>query len=335
MIKKVCKIILDDIKNNKWFYICLVIISLLFLIKLDYNVHSPGKLISLNDRIIVEDGYDSKGSFNLTYVSSRSGTISNILLSYIIPNWDIEPVDNMRIESEDENEIVERNKLYLRETSYDAIISAFNEAHIEYKLINNNIIVTHVFEEANTDLMVGDIIKSVNGVKVNNYKELSLEIEKYNENDEITLTVLRKDKVIECKSKLFKKNDTVFIGISLSELKNIETNPKVKYVFEDNESGSSRGLMCALEIYNRITEFDLTKGKTISGTGTIDENGVVGAIGGVKYKLLGAYKNKADIFLVPSDNYDEALEVKKDNNLNIDIYSADNLHDVIEYLKNY
>ena len=85
MIKKIFKIIKNDIKNNTWFYISFILITLLFLIKLDYNVYSPGELIDLTDRIIVDNSYNYKGSFNLTYVSSRPGTLSNILLSYIIP----------------------------------------------------------------------------------------------------------------------------------------------------------------------------------------------------------------------------------------------------------
>ena len=91
--------------------------------------------------------------------------------------------------------------------------------------------------------------------------------------------------------------------------------------------------MCALDIYNKITEFDLTKGRKISGTGTINEKGEVGAIDGVKYKLAGAVKKKANIFIVPKDNYDEAIKLKKKYNYNIEIILADNLHNVIEKLK--
>ena len=91
--------------------------------------------------------------------------------------------------------------------------------------------------------------------------------------------------------------------------------------------------MCALDIYNKITKFDLTKGRKISGTGSIDENGKIGEIGGVKYKLAGAVKNKADIFIVPTNNYEEAVSLKKKYKYNIEIIKADNLHDVIIELK--
>ena len=45
-------------------------------------------------------------------------------------------------------------------------------------------------------------------------------------------------------------------------------------------------------------------------------------------------KNKAKVFIVPSENYDEAVKLKKEYNYDIEIIEADNLHNVIEKLKN-
>ena len=47
-----------------------------------------------------------------------------------------------------------------------------------------------------------------------------------------------------------------------------------------------------------------------------------------------AVKNKAKVFIVPSENYDEAVKLKKEHNYDIEIIEADNLHNVIEKLKN-
>ena len=165
-------------------------------------------------------------------------------------------------------------------------------------------------------------------------EELSNEMSKYKENDKINFKVLRDNKETDAYAILKKENDRVIVGMYLAELKDVVTNPSVKYIFKDNESGSSRGLMCALDIYNKITEFDLTKGDIISGTGVIYEDGSVGSIDGVKYKLKGAVKNKAKVFIVPSENYDEAVKLKKEHNYDIEIIEADNLHNVIEKLKN-
>ena len=321
-------------KKDLIYYIGLIIILLLNIIKLDYEIYSPGDLINLEDRIDVENAYESKGSINLTYVTSRSGYLTNILLSYIIPTWDLVSLDDSRIENESEKEIFERNKILLKETSYDAIISAFDAANISYEVKNINLVVTYIFEGSDTDLKIGDTIKEINGKTITSMDDISNEISNYKENDKINIKVLRNDKLIDCYSVLRNEYNKLIIGIFISKLKDIETTPKVEYIFKDSESGSSRGLMCALDIYNKITEKDITKGKIISGTGTIDDKGNVGSIAGVKYKIIGADKNKADIFIVPKDNYEEALKAKKDNNLKIEIISVSTLNELIEKLEN-
>lgn len=334
MIKKILNYFKEELKTNYKFYIVYVVLLSLLFINFNYYVYSPGGLEDLTDRIEVSDSYDSKGSFNLTYVTSRAGNIYNILLSYILPSWDLVSVKDSQIENESTSEVVERNQIYLRQTSYDAIISAFNEANIDYEIKNVNVTVTFVYDNSDTDIKTGDVIKEINGIKINNYEELSNEMSKYKENDKINFKVLRDNKETDAYAILKKENDRVIVGMYLAELKDVVTNPSVKYIFKDNESGSSRGLMCALDIYNKITEFDLTKGDIISGTGVIYEDGSVGSIDGVKYKLKGAVKNKAKVFIVPSENYDEAVKLKKEHNYDIEIIEADNLHNVIEKLKN-
>ena len=61
--------------------------------------------------------------------------------------------------------------------------------------------------------------------------------------------------------------------------------------------------------------------------------GNVGEIGGIKYKIMGAVKNKMDIILVPSANYKEAMKVKKEKNYKIKIVEVKTFQDAIKYLK--
>ena len=75
----------------------------------------------------------------------------------------------------------------------------------------------------------------------------------------------------------------------------------------NNVGGPSAGLMFTLGIIDRIKGEDLPGGRTIAGTGTIDEDGNVGPIGGIPQKLRGARRDKATIFLTPADNCAEAV----------------------------
>ena len=88
-----------------------------------------------------------------------------------------------------------------------------------------------------------------------------------------------------------------------------------------------------LSIYNKLTEEDITKGRKIVGTGTIDEEGNVGEIGGVKYKIMGAVSAKADLFLVPVGNYEEAVSFAKEKGYDIPIIPVATFDEALQALE--
>lgn len=67
--------------------------------------------------------------------------------------------------------------------------------------------------------------------------------------------------------------------------------------------GPSAGLLFSLGIVDKLdgdgSGGDLTGGRTIAGTGTIDGDGKVGAVGGVALKTQAARRDGATVFLVP------------------------------------
>ena len=73
--------------------------------------------------------------------------------------------------------------------------------------------------------------------------------------------------------------------------------------------GPSAGLMWAVGLYDLLTPGDLTRGRTIAGTGAIDLDGKVGPIGGILDKVVAARDANAKVMLVPRDNFDELRDV--------------------------
>ena len=73
--------------------------------------------------------------------------------------------------------------------------------------------------------------------------------------------------------------------------------------------GPSAGLMLTLGILDLVGDKDLTDGKVVAGTGTIDAKGTVGPIGGITLKMAAAKDIGAQLFLVPADNCAEATGV--------------------------
>jgi Lon-like protease len=79
----------------------------------------------------------------------------------------------------------------------------------------------------------------------------------------------------------------------------------------ENVGGPSAGLMLTLGIIDKIEPEDLTGGKIIAGTGTIDPSGKVGPIGGLPQKLVTAKSAGATWFLTPKDNCAEGVANQK------------------------
>ncbi|MGI5482543.1 S16 family serine protease [Streptomyces lavendofoliae] len=80
--------------------------------------------------------------------------------------------------------------------------------------------------------------------------------------------------------------------------------------------GPSAGLFFALGIIDKIegdgAGGDLTGGRTIAGTGTVEADGTVGAVGGVSLKTQAAHRDGASVFLVPKDECADAQAEKPD-----------------------
>ena len=322
----------DFIKENYKSLIVLVIIFIIFTIELPYSIYTPGGAVNLNDRVNVENKEEVKGSFNMAYVSMVKGSIPFLLLSKVFPDWDIVKKEDITAKGESMDELMMRERLYLQESMDNAIINAYQKANkeINIKSIINN--VSYISEESKTDLKVGDQIISVNGINISSIAELKEIVEKLNENEKVNLKIKRKEKERDAYATTYKIDGVTKIGISFVTTYDYEATPNVNIKSKATEAGSSGGLMMSLTVYNQLVQTDITKGKKIVGTGTIDINGNVGEIGGVKYKLIGAVKNKADIFICPEENYEEAISVAKDKDYDIKIISAKTFDEALEKL---
>lgn len=324
---KAKKIIIE----NLWFILSIIFIIFIFNFELPYNIETPGGYISLNDRINIEGQNVETGSFGMAYVTMLKGNIPFLLLSHLNPNWDIISKEDLTYDNETIKEMNKREEMYLNEAIGAATVVAYKNSGKEYNIKETKLYISYL-DNQESDLKVGDNIIMINGNSVSSLKEIKDYVENLDD-DYVNVSVIRDNETITVKTKLKDYDGTKKIGIMIIPNYKIETNPTMKVTTKKNESGPSGGLMLALSIYNKLTDYDLTKGKKIIGTGTIDMDGNVGEIGGVKYKLLGAYKSKAEIFLCPKENYDEAIKIKNERDLDIEIVGVSTFDEAINYLK--
>ena len=334
MFNKIYSHIKSFFVENYKFLIIWAIIIFLFFYELPFVIYTPGGVVNLEERIEVSDGYASEGSLNMSYVSLVKGTLPMILLSYIIPNWDL--VKSSEITSDDGSidELLELEKLYMQSSIDNATILAYKTAgkRVDITREVNNIV--YIADEADTDLEIYDELLTADGKSISTVENLREIVESKSAGDTISFTVSRNGKEKKCSAVIYDTEDGLKVGISFLTTYEYDTNPEITVETKSSESGSSGGLMLTLAIYNALIPEDITKGRTVVGTGTISLDGTVGAIDGVKYKILGAIKNDADIFLCPMENYDEAIEVKEEFDLDIEIHGVANFDEALRFLEN-
>lgn len=334
MAKKIINKLKNMFKDNIKDLVIIFVLYSIFMFPLDYYIITGGGIMKIGNRIVVDNEYKSKGSFNLAYVSEVKGTVATYFLSYIIPNWERESISDYTY---DDNETVEdvefRSNLDLLQSSDNAIKNAFKEANKKYEITEKKLYVYYIDKNSNTNLKVGDQIIGIDGKEISDLENLRDILNNCNIDEKITIKIKRNNKEKEVDASLYEEKGDKKLGIYVEEIHEYKTNPNVVIKFNKGEAGPSGGLAETLDIYNKITKKDITKGKTIVATGEIDSDGNILPIGGVKYKLLGAAKKKADIFIVPKDkNYDECKKVAKKNKLKIKIIGVSTFKEALDEL---
>lgn len=181
-------------------------------------------------------------------------------------------------------------------------------------------------------LRAGDVILSVDGEKVETTCDVGEAIDRHEPGERVRITVRRGDSVrtftVGTASTEIDRS-APFVGIAMEDV-NYRFDPGLAVDFETGKiAGPSAGLMMSLALYDRLTPEDLTKGRSIAGTGTIACDGGVGPIGGVSQKVAGAEAQGAEIFLSPAANLQEAKAAADD----IRVVAVSNFNDAVTYLE--
>jgi len=321
-------------ENYLWLLFYIVFIAVM-LYPLPYYIYTGGGILDVNDKVVVDNASDSEGTFSMCYVSEINATLPTYLLSYVIPGWDLVKKEEVSLsENETREDILVRDKIYLEQANQSAILTAYSHTNHYYNINSTNNYIIYVEEESDTDLRVGDIVLNIDGVSVSSLEDISSILNDKEVGSKVLIKVKNNNKEYERYGIVREEEGRKILGIAIITIYDYVTNPKVSFNFSRSESGPSGGLMLSLALYDKLVSEDITKGLKIAGTGTIDEDGNVGSIGGVKYKLKGAVDSKADIFIVPNgDNYEECIRLKKKHNYDIKIIGVSTFKEALDELR--
>jgi Lon-like protease len=333
-------------KRIKITFFILFILIIVGFIPTPYYLYQPGTTEDLTAMVNVEDGYiDEKGNFYLTTVLSvEAGNIYYLAYGLLAPHTEIKKATEVRSDLTDQ-EYDTLLSFMMRDSKQNAIVSSFSEAGEDLHIENKGIFVYGIAEQSKAKgiLKVGDIITEVDGTKVSERSEFINYIEQNKEaGDPVSLKITRNGKVREETVEIIpfgEESNRIGLGITPEEDFIIDLARQVELKSEDI-GGPSAGLMFSLEIYKQLVAQDLTKGYEIAGTGTIDHQGNVGQIGGIRHKITSASLQGIDIFFVPKDlseldsNEKNALDEVEKGGYDLEIVPVATLAEAINYLEN-
>lgn len=281
------------------------------VVPLPYVVLSPGPatdtlgsvkrvpLISISGHAT----YPTDGELDLTTVSV-SNPDARLTAPLILQAWfrgDTQVVPRAIIYPPDQKvaDINQQNAEEMKSSQEHATTAALR--YLGYRLTSNVAVEAIPADSPNLGILrAGDVILSVDGATTPTVAQLRAQIASHKAGDVLTVKVNRSGSTLLLQVKVVKSGDGhPVIGIFPSDRYNYPFTVDIRL---KDVGGPSAGMMFALGIIEKLTPESLTRKRIIAGTGTIDDDGNVGAIGGIGDKILGAYRHGARIFLAPMVN---------------------------------
>ncbi|WP_433515772.1 YlbL family protein [Nonomuraea sp. CA-143628] len=276
--------------------------------------------------------FPTKGALRLVTVAYQGGPSSRIdlltaLRGWVDPTVAVVPEETIFPKSRSPKEVEEENTVEMTNSQDFATAAALTELKIPFGM-KVSVASTQKGKPADGKLKQGDEISEVDGKPVVNVKTVSDAVKAHKPGDAVAFTVTRgKDKSEVSVPTVADGDGQAVVGVIMQE--------SYKFPFKvdinvGDVGGPSAGLMFSLGILDKLTPGEITGGKDIAGTGTIQASGEVGPIGGIAQKMVGARKSGATVFLTPPDNCAEAMKAVPDG---LRLVKAETLHAAVGALE--
>lgn len=245
----------------------------------------------------------SDGQLRLTTVGVRPDTdLLTAIWAWIDDERAVVPRELIYPPGQSEQQVEERNAEDFKRSQTSAETAALRELGYPVQVTVTKVVAGGPSEG---HLLAGDVITAIDGKPVLSAGGLTELIRAEPAGTALRVSYRRgaKTATATVTTKADKKDEPPRIGVEIDQR---QPHPFQLSIDLDEIGGPSAGLMFAVGIVDKLRPEDLTGGKIIAGTGTIDDEGRVGPIGGVPQKLVGAKAAGAVYFLTPADNCAEA-----------------------------
>jgi PDZ domain-containing protein len=308
------------------------------LVPLNEGLEAPGFTASVEPMVQLPSEYRhcSTGSLILTTVIPQAPILAGEW-AYAHVDRSIRLVPQTQIVPSDKTvqSVSREDYQMLLDSTTTAVIVGLRLAGYPVTINNDGVSIVSVLPSspAVAVLQPGDVITGVNDNPVMSPADLSKQLESVTPGSTLNLTIERQGQIMDVSVPTMEPLEAggpARIGISVVQHNSGISLPfPVEIVPQKVTGGPSAGLMFTLAVYDLVTSQDLTGGRKIAGTGTIDLEGNVGPIGGVQQKVVAAERAGAEYFLSPTENYPDALAMATRTTV-IEVATA---QDAIDFLR--
>ena len=237
----------------------------------------------------------------VTTVDARVNLIQ-VLVSHLSESQDVLPREVVYPPQLDAPTYQAQETAQMNTSQSAAVVAGLRAAGVEVRQLPVVVAVAASGPSAG-HLQPGDLVTAIDGTPVANQDEIRAAITSHSVGEPVVVGFLR-DSVAMTETITTRASasqaDVPAIGVTLGV--GYIYAPRVSFGIDPNVGGPSAGLMFALTIYDKLTPGDLAAGRVVAGTGTINEQGTVGPIGGVQEKLAAAERDHAELFIMPRSN---------------------------------
>lgn len=314
--------------------IALVVLVAGLFVPLPLFVIAPGSAVSVGERVTLGRAPDElSGELLLTTVRIFRPNVLGVVQAWVTRTHDLLPQGEVVPEGVDAGEYEEAQRALFRESSEVAAAVGLRRAGEDVGISGKGARVSQLSpgSPAAEVLRVGDVITAVDGQPVEVASDLVSALASRGSGERVLLDVRREGASVEVPVALgtVEGLDRPGLGVGVGTVDLDVSLPFPVEVDQGRIGGPSAGLMIALTVFDLADPGDLTAGRRIAGTGTIDLDGEVGPVGGVDAKVVAAREAGATVFLVPEYEASLAREVAGDD---LDVLPVANLDDAIAAL---
>lgn len=319
-----------------------------------YLVYEPGIAVPVEPMIALESGEPSDGGqFLLTAVKLIEPNMWGVLKASFDRDRDVYQKKSV-FGNHSKEQYAERLTVIMEGSQYDAVEAAYRYLKLPYQVKAEAIVITDIMRIADQPVgrfragdkllrlkdgatfqsvadAAGQVIQAL-AEKANGTREaVMVEAERGGKRMEIELE--QSASYADSSADTDERRLALLLGAkSFVELRTVEAARKEQRltISAGEIGGPSAGLVFTLGAIDLLTEGDLTLGARIAATGTISPEGKVGAIGGIKQKVVATSGEGAELFIVPKANEKDALGKVKSMGSSMKIIGVETLQEALD-----